>query len=61
MGFNSAFKGLMLEITFLTPLHNPSLPYFIQKFPGVLNSTYKNKYYFFSTFSPSTSSSDDAG
>jgi len=52
---------LMLKITFLIPLHNPSLPYFIQNFLLFLKSTYKNKYYFFSTFCLSTCTSDDAG
>ena len=40
----------MLLITFLTPLHNPSLPYFIQNSLVFLKSTYKNKYYFFCIF-----------
>jgi hypothetical protein len=56
----SVLFSLILEITFLTTLHNPSLPYFIQNSLVFLKSAYKNKYYSFSTFFPSTISSDGA-
>jgi hypothetical protein len=51
---------LMLEKTFLTPPSQSLLTIFYSKFHGVLEEYTQNKYYFFSTFIPSTSSSDDA-